>query len=227
RETLERELKLEPDGAFALPDLPGQPLEPRLFTSTYYDTPPRSLARCGLTLRRRVENGLSRWQLKLPRHDARAELEAPGGPAAPPPDLERLLFAHLRYGALEPVATLRTRRVGVRVVSGERSLADVVLDSVDVLDWGRSAGAFAELEVELVDGDEHDLDRLSRVLRRAGAHPSDGTPKLMRVLELDGETAPEKDAPAVEHLRFLLTRQLRELERYDPGVRLGAEAEDL
>ena len=45
RETLERELKLEPEKRFVLPDLPGTPLEPRVFTSTYYDTPPLSLAR--------------------------------------------------------------------------------------------------------------------------------------------------------------------------------------
>jgi CHAD domain-containing protein len=227
RETLDRELKLDPDGGFAFPTLPGEALEPRLFTSTYYDTPPRSLARCGITLRRRLENGRTRWQLKLPRDDARAELEADGGPAGPPLELEALLPAHLRYGALAPVATLRTRRVGIRVVSGDRSLADVVLDSVQVLDDGRSAGAFAEIEIELVDGDEGDLDRLGRLIRRAGAHRNAGTPKLLRVLELDGEPAPAPGAPAVDHLRFLLTRQLRELETFDPGVRLGVEPEDL
>ena len=75
---LEREVKLDPGAAFALPELPGRPLESRVFTSTYYDTPPRSLARGGITLRRRVENGLSHWQLKLPREDGRDELEAPG-----------------------------------------------------------------------------------------------------------------------------------------------------
>src|SRR5436190_19619632 len=114
--TLARDIKLEPDDpSFALPDLPGEPLEPRLFTSTYHDTPPRSLAAAGITLRRRVENGLSRWQLKLPRHGARAELEGTAGPAGPPPELAALLVAHLRHGPLEPVATLRTRRRGIRV----------------------------------------------------------------------------------------------------------------
>jgi CHAD domain-containing protein len=112
-------------------------------------------------------------------------------------------------------------------VSGERSLADVVLDSVKVLGNGRPGQAFAELEVELVDGDEDDLDRLSDVLRRAGARRTNGTPKLMRVLELADEKAPARKAPAAEQLRFLLTRQLRELETYDPGVRLGVEPEDL
>src|SRR5579885_2079291 len=99
---LERELKLDADPSFELPADLGEPLEARLFTSTYYDTPVRSLLRSGITLRRRVENGLSRWQLKLPREDGREELEAPGGPAGPPDDLRRLLAAHLRHGAFEP-----------------------------------------------------------------------------------------------------------------------------
>ena len=227
RETLERELKLQPDADFAMPELPGTSLETRAFTSTYYDTPPRSMARCGITLRCRVEDDVARWQLKLPRDAARAELEALGAPDQAPPEIEALLPAHLRYGPLESVATLQTRRTGVRVVSGERSLADVLLDSVEVLGEGRAATAFSEIEVELVDGDEGDLLRLGKVLRRAGARGTKGTPKLLRVIDVPEVVAPRRAAPAVEHLRFLLTRQLRELETYDPGVRLGAEQEDL
>jgi CHAD domain-containing protein/adenylate cyclase class IV len=226
---LERELKLELDSSFELPELPGgQQLESRVFTSTYYDTPARSLARVGITLRRRLENGLSRWQLKLPRSgDARAEIEALGGPAGPPAELAALLFGHERHGKLEQVATLRTRRSGVRVADGERALADVTVDSVDVLDGGRSAGSFVELEVELVDGDEDDLQRLSRELRRAGAQKSDGRPKIMRLIELPPRPALGPESPALDQLRALLEQQLRELERYDPGVRLGDDPEDL
>src|SRR6478609_3347103 len=144
--TVERELKLEPPDGFELPPLDGEDLESRVFTSTYYDTAPRSLLRAGITLRRRVENGLSRWQLKLPRDGfARAEIETLGGPVGPPPDLQRLLAAHLRHGSIEPVATLRTRRGGVRVADGVRALADVTLDSVDVLDAGRTTAHFEEM----------------------------------------------------------------------------------
>jgi CHAD domain-containing protein/adenylate cyclase class IV len=226
--TLERELKLDLDGGFELPDLPGHPLESRVFTSTYYDTPERSLARVGITLRRRLENGVSRWQLKLPRDGAaRAEVEVLGGPVGPPAQLAELLVAHRRYGPFELIATLRTRRSGVRVVDGERELADVTIDTVVVLDAGRQVGSFVELEVELVDGDGADLRRLSRELRSAGALRSDGRPKVMRLLDLAPVRLPQRNEPPVEQLRSLLERQLRELERYDAGVRLGADLEDL
>ncbi|HEY2326075.1 MAG TPA: CYTH and CHAD domain-containing protein [Gaiellaceae bacterium] len=216
RTTLERELKLEPDPQFELPLDLGRPVESRLFISTYYDTPPRSLLRSGITLRRRVENGLSRWQLKLPRGGhARAELESPGGPAGPPHELRRLLTAHLRHGPLSPVATLRTRRVGVRVADGNHELAEVTLDAVDILDGQRQAGAFREIEIELLEGDDEDLDRLARVLRRAGAHDTDGSSKVARALG-----AAHVDTP-------MLVGQLHELEAHDPGVRLGDDPEDV
>src|SRR3954451_6509465 len=116
RSTVERELKLDLDPEFALPALPGDSLPSRVFTSTYHDTPARSLGRAGITLRRRVENGTSLWQLQLPRASAeRVELEGPGGPRVPPPELARFLVAHVRLGRFEPVATLRTHRSGVRV----------------------------------------------------------------------------------------------------------------
>jgi CHAD domain-containing protein len=214
---LERELKLDADAEFVLPSDLGEPLDTRLFTSTYYDTPSRSLLRSGITLRRRVERGLSHWQLKLPRAEGREELEAPGGPAGPPDDLRRLLVAHLRHGPLKPVATLRTRRAGYRVAKSGKPVADVTLDAVDILEGQRQAGAFRELEVELVEGDEDDLDELGKVLRRAGARRSDGRSKLMRVLPLD-------DGPDDP---LALRRQLGELERHDPGVRLGDDPEDL
>jgi CHAD domain-containing protein len=224
---VERELKLESPADFVLPPLDGRPLEGRLFTSTYHDTPSRSLARAGITLRRRVENGLSSWQLKLPREDGRAEISAPGGPAGPPPELRALLLAHLRHGELEEVATLRTRRTGVRVGSSERPVADVTLDSVDVLEGRKSLGAFVELEIELVDGDPADLEELGRTLRKAGAKRSDGRAKVMRVLELTDAKPVGAGAPALEQLRRLLGDQLRELERHDPGVRLRDDIEDL
>src|SRR5215470_12186380 len=96
RATSEYERKLDAPVGFELPPLGGQPLEPRSFTSVYYDVPGGSLAASGITLRRRTENGRSVWQLKLPSPDSRLELEEPGGPAPAPASLTRLLRAHLR-----------------------------------------------------------------------------------------------------------------------------------
>jgi CHAD domain-containing protein len=226
--TLERELKLAAGADFELPELGGEPLADRLFTSTYYDTPPRSLARSGITLRRRVENRRSAWQLKLPRPDsARAEIEARGTAAGPPSDLAALLVAHTRYGPLEPVAVLRTHRRGVRVTNGSRALADLTLDEVDVLENKQRVDGFAEVEIELVDGNGDDLTRLGRELRSAGARRSDGLPKVFRVLGVKRNGAAPADAPAHDLLVHQLRRQLVQLETYDPGVRLGGEPEDV
>jgi CHAD domain-containing protein len=227
RAFVERELKLEPPVDFVLPPLEGEPLDSRVFTSTYHDTPSRSLAHAGITLRRRVENGLSTWQLKLPREDGRAEIAAPAGPAGPPRELRALLAAHLRHDELEQVATLRTRRSGVRVGGNASPVADVTVDTVDILESGKTLGGFVELEIELVDGEPADLERLGRILRKAGAKRSDGRAKVLRVLKVSDAEPLDERATTLERLRHLLAEQLRELEQHDPGVRLGDDAEDL
>src|SRR4029450_1020417 len=110
RETLEREVKLRAGDEFHLPELGGEAIEPRVFTSTYPDTADHRPARRGVTLRHGVENGKGLWQLKLPQGNARLELESAGGPGSPPEDMVELLIALLRGAALLPIARLRTRR---------------------------------------------------------------------------------------------------------------------
>ena len=66
RETHERELKLAVPPGFTLPEIPGDKLDPQIFTSTYHDTVDRALTRAGITLRRRVQDRRGLWQLKLP-----------------------------------------------------------------------------------------------------------------------------------------------------------------
>jgi inorganic triphosphatase YgiF len=137
RQTRERELKLEADDGFALPAIGGEPLDERLFTSTYYDSEDRRLARRGVTLRRRLENGSNLWQLKLPRGAARLEVEVAGGPAGAPPEVDRILAGLLRGAPVTPIATLRTRRVGVLVRDLAEGFAEVVVDRVAVLEGAR------------------------------------------------------------------------------------------
>lgn len=222
--TAELERKLDAPAGFELPDLGGEPLEPRVFTSVYYDTPGRSLAHAGITLRRRTERGLSVWQLKLPAGDARLELEEPGGPAAPPGALAKLLVAHLRHGTVARVAELRTRRHGA-LVARNGTTAEVTIDDVTVMDAQRVVEEFVEVEVELKEGAPKQLDRIAAELAAAGAQRSNGTPKLFRVLRLAPD-APASDAP-LDALRSRLREQLHATLANDPGTRLGRDPESL
>jgi CHAD domain-containing protein len=231
RETHELELKLEAPEGFTVPELPGEALAPRSFTSSYFDTADRALAREGITLRRRVENGAGAWQLKLPRaNGSRLELEAPGGSTRPPDELARLLTGILRGRPLERAAVLRTRREGVRVEEDGRPAADVVLDRVAVMEGRRVRARFAEVEVEALDGGAAALPGLERALLRAGAARGDGRPKAFRALELAANApraAPARSAPAREHVRAALEARAAELRAHDPGTRLGTDPEEL
>ncbi|HZR94630.1 MAG TPA: CYTH and CHAD domain-containing protein [Gaiellaceae bacterium] len=224
RQTVEHEVKLEAPDGFELPDLGGEPLEPRVFTSVYYDTPARSLARAGITLRRRTERGRSLWQLKIPVDGARVELEEPGGPAGPPEGLRTLIRAHERQAAVTPVAELRTRRHGT-LVHRDESTAEVTIDEVSIMDAQRVDGRFVEIEIELKDGEPRALVRIAEELARSGAREGDGLPKVFRVLELDTER--KKPKTSFDALRARLREQLDAILANDPGTRLGSDPESL
>ncbi len=220
----EYERKLDAPEGFELPDLGGEPLEPRVFTSVYNDTADRSLARAGITLRRRTERGRSLWQLKLPAGDARLELEEEGGPAGPPPSIEQLLVAHLRHGPVAPIAELRTRRHGA-LVARNGTTAEVTIDDVSVMDALRVVEEFVEIEVELKQGKPKQLETIAGELERAGARPTDGTPKLFRVLRLPVDRS--IPATPLDALRVRLRDQVYAVLANDPGTRLGRDAESL
>ncbi len=227
---LEREVKLAVEQRFRLPDLGGKPLPSRVLTSTYYDTPDYRLAYGGITLRRRVEQGTSLWQLRLPAGKARQELEVKAGPGSPPQALTDLLIAHVRAASLTEVAKLRTWRKGLRVQAGDGNLADVVLDVVRVLHDRHVVRSFREIEIELVQGDDTGFQDLEAQLRKAGAGDHDGRPKLFRALDLplpSESVPPASEAPTVDHLCFMLTRQVDTLLARDPGVRLGGAPDDI
>jgi CHAD domain-containing protein len=218
----ERELKYSSNGVPELETLGGEALEPRVFTSVYYDTDDRRLTRVGITLRRRLERGNNVWQLKLPREGSRLELEQPGGPGGPPPELEAILQAVLGGEELREVATLKTNRSG-RMIDG----AEVTLDEVEVLEGVHVVERFTEIEAELVDASQGDLDRVDRLLRDAGAKPTDGSPKVWRVIATERAAKPAPEDPPLAHLRALLEAQHLELLRHDPGLRVDADPEDV
>lgn len=229
KQTLEREIKLQAPPGFILPQFPGTPIGPRRFTSTYFDTEDFRLAGAGITLRRRVENRRGLWQLKIPRAGARLELEQRGGPLRPPASFQKLLVAPLRGSSLAPVAKLRTVRTGTVVEEGERKVAEVVFDSVQVLQGRRVVNRFSELEVELLEGAEEDLQQLGSALKAVGAFTGEERPKLFQALNIE-VTSPEADRRTGSELALvqgMISDQFRLMIRHDPGTRLGDDPEDL
>ncbi len=229
KSTLEREIKLQAPAGFVLPQFPGTAIGPRRFTSTYVDTEDFRLAGAGITLRRRVENRRGVWQLKIPRDHARLELEERGGPLRPPASFLRLLVAPLRGSSVSPVAKLRTLRTGTTFMDGNRRVAEVVFDSVQVLKGLTVVNRFSEIEVELLEGDENDLNQLGSALKALGAHPGDERPKLFQALKIEvAHPEPEHRADnELAQIQGMISDQFRLLIRHDPGTRLGDDPEDL
>jgi CHAD domain-containing protein len=138
-------------------------------TATYHDTSDGRLKRAGITLRRRMVNGVGVWEAEV----AGRVVSAPGGPAELPPKLAKRLRAPLRDAEVVEIARLREGDEDVALLEGQH-----VVRSYPDLD--------------------HALDDA------LGAR-------------VDG--SPAGDAPALEHVRSYLRRQLAEIERTDPILR--------
>ena len=216
-ESARRKIELRVGGGFRLPDLTGEPLPRRLITTTFLDTPGRSLARAGITLHCAAEARRSEWQLSLPGGDRPIQLEEEAALGAPPETLVRLLTTHTRHGGVAPVATVCTRRSGVVSTLHEARVA-VVLDWIEVISGPDDVPAFGVVEVELLDGERHGLDSAVDALRSAGAVPANGVPAA--------EALWSRIAPAQRDGGFVAA-QLVEILAHDPGTRLGTDPEDL
>ena len=225
---LEREIKLAPPQDLDLASLGGERARVRTFDSTYFDTEGRDLLRRGVTLRRRVERRRGAWQLKLPSGEARLELEFADA-EAPPDDVAGLLVALTRRAPLTPVAHLRTRRETIRVKRDGVHLADVVLDTVTVLDNGDVVGAFDELEVELVDGGERTCTGSSARCAPPARLDAGRAVEACRARWAPRRQAARAQGPTARR-PAMLRRRARALERscsHDPGTRPGRDPEDL
>ncbi|PZS20519.1 MAG: adenylate cyclase [Pseudonocardiales bacterium] len=202
---LEREVKLDVDDAFRVPDLddlapPGGVLDTVQLTldSTYFDTAPRDLLAADVTLRCR-SGGLTDtgWQLKLPSGDARTEMRLPRGEGAGVPKELRDLTAGLRRGrGLRQLARIRTERSVYRLSDANgRLLVEVADDRVSATTLGDTAiiSTWREIEVELADGGAGLNRTIVKRLREAGAQPSTSSSKLARAV---GQLVADRPSPA-------------------------------
>ena len=210
----ETELKFAAADDVVLPDLGGVEGPPLDLTATYYDTADLRLAREGITLRER-----ECWTVKLPvGPNVRDELEVGGLDEA-----RELLTGWLRGAQVAPVATLRTHRRSW-LLDG----AEVVDDTVEVVEGDEVTSRFREIEVEVAGMSRLDLDAISVKLTAAGAVAGEFVPKAVRALGPAACDPPDlplpedvsKSDPAADAVALSLRTNVRRLLVNDVGVRL-------
>jgi CHAD domain-containing protein len=223
----ERNVQLVAGEELDLTGLNGRALPSRAYTETYFDTADQRLASVGFTLRRRVENGKGTWQLSVTSDGAGLDVEAVGGPAAPPAELKELVSAASGGFELGPVARLRARAGGIRVRQGRHSLAKVAVSSIAVLDGRRVVRELKEIEIEPLAADRKQLARIEKILRKAGARRAKPQLRLARALAVETPLEAPAATPELELLRGFFREQYARLLAHDPGVRLGSSPRDL
>jgi CHAD domain-containing protein len=211
------EVEAAPDPAA----LGGTALESREFIASYYDTGDRRLASSGLTLQRRLERGVSTWQLNAADDDGRFELEGTAGPAGPPDSFAPLLRAQLGDRHLQQLATLRTTR-SVRLIDD----VAVTVDDVQVLEGHRVRAHFGALAAEPLNGGG-DIELVERVLVDAGAKRHGREAWIWRVLGRPATSRPSRKAPALTHVQARFAELHGEVLRADAGLRLRDDPEDV
>jgi CHAD domain-containing protein len=247
---IEREVKLGAPADFVLPDLTGvldgavvSVLAPRHLRAVYWDTVDLRLARAGVSLRHRVDDGGGDcWTVKLPVDAgeravlSRREIDIEGPASQVPPGAERLVRAYARQASLEPVAQLDSRRIRLQLRDRRgRPVAEIDDDEVAVVDGGRVTQRFREVEVELADHAPASVSRavVARLVE-AGAREADPLPKVGRALG-EGARGPgelevdplDSDSTAGDLVRAALASGAGRLVRHDPGVRLGEDPEEV
>ena len=170
---IEREVKLSAWPGFRLPDLDGVATGARTrrretvdLDATYFDTADLRLGRRGITLRHRRRGARETWTLKLPVESsdpailARSEIDVTGPPGDVPAELALLVAAEVRTATLVKVARLMTVRRRTLVLDrDDMPLAEIDDDEVSVMDGGRVAARFRELEVEIAPDVDDEVAR--------------------------------------------------------------------
>jgi CHAD domain-containing protein len=237
---LEEERKYDVDAKFTMPDLTAcVPSGGRLIVkppvtlrATYYDTADLSLARAGASLRHRRGDD-EPWTVKLPTGTPgkRNEISMAGPSSTIPPRLLELVTPWVRGERMSPATVLSTVRQAYQLLgSDDEILVEVVDDLVSVQDGRKTKLKFREIEVERKQGKEKLLDKVEKVLCKAGARAGEFTPKHVRALGPSAQEPP--DWPQAEPLgafpgtREVITAALRKdiarIVAHDPLVRLRA-----
>ena len=223
----------------AVPGLVTETTAPATMEASYLDAADLRLIRAGISLRHRTGEGgdAGAWTLKLPDGGAdgdgvlrRREIVVPGPPGDPPAELLSLVRPWLRTGALTTVAHLRTERTRTLLAVDGELVGEVDDDEVSVLQAGRVAARFREVEVESDAADV--LAAVVARLRDAGAGAPDPTPKLVRAL---GPRAlqppdlavgePNAEATAAEVLRAAIASSVLRIVEHDEIIRAAADPE--
>jgi len=236
-EQREREDKFDVDLGFVIPELSdllpecGR-IETGTFAldNTYYDTAEADLARMRLTLRRRVGGPDAGWHLKMPAGLARTEVHSKSRGRTVPKGLSEPLTGITRGHELVPVASLRTTRDVLRLLTeGGELLAEVADDQVESATMGAEStlGSWREVEVELGSaGTEELLTAIGDRLVEWGATRSAHASKLQRALGT--ETGDPAATPVPETLGDLVSAyvstQCTEIVKGDLALRLGHSA---
>jgi CHAD domain-containing protein len=215
----ETERKYDVPAGFALPNIPGAgDADTFDLDATYFDTGDLRLARNQRTLRRRSGGSDAGWHLKTPGDgSSRTEYRLPLNGEVVPEELQSEVRVIVRNQPLQPVVRLQTRRseTPLRDADG-RTLAMIAHDHVRAESDGTEQ-TWEELEVELVDGDPEDLDKIERELLAAGAKPAKGPSKLARAL--GDRLPPPGDTPKINPVFAYARAQRDAIAAYDPGTR--------
>jgi len=183
-------------GLYRLPDLTAgatgvaqvKRQETHTTTAAYHDTDDLRLARWGVTLRR-VEGGPEDgWHLTLPvtggagvNEEVHLPLRA-GGIGQVPRELAHLVIAFARNAELQPMAALRTERTPYLLHDAQGAcFAELVDDTVSVLDGDHVAARFRQLEVQPLVATPA-IDPVIEALTLAGGVPGDTPATLLTAL---------------------------------------------
>jgi CHAD domain-containing protein len=194
----EREVKLDVDLAFTLPDLRALVgrtvrLPDQTLRATYFDTPEMDLWRRGITLRHRSGEGSESgvWTMKVPRPSHgpvldRSELSWSMPKDHIPDEANLILKGIVRHARLSEVAVMETARRRLKLVGGEeRDLGELDDDTVTVHGGPNDGRRFRQIEFELDAAPEPVVKAIIGRLSQAGARLGASGPKLSRALGTD------------------------------------------